>query len=233
MGNQQLMGQVRELRGRGCSPKEIARALGLRPAVVAPLVRAVAAGVRTNEREPGPAEFWVSRGWSRGLAVDGGRRWPDIDDPGDDGVSGLVTVVAAREQRGGSKVSVCVYLVDVYCLGVKDASGPRSVDRRKLPAFIGQFFSAYDAPPLAAPAELARNLVFGAVDYARVLGFEPHPDFGACAGHLGPWAGPSVIGFGCDGMPLFIQGPHDNPAPIMRTLQRSVGQDNFHFLVVA
>ena len=25
--------------------------------------------------------------------------------------------------------------------------------------------------------ELARHLVFGAVDYARGLGFEPHPDF--------------------------------------------------------
>jgi hypothetical protein len=230
MGSQQLTGQVRELRGRGCSPKQIARILGLPPATVAPVVRAVAAEERTDESEPAPAGFWVSPGWSRGLVIEGHRQWRDVDEPGG-GASGLVTVVAAR-QRGGSKVAVCGYLVDVYCLGVKNAFGPSSMDRRKLPAFIGQFFGAYDTPPLAAPAELARDLVFGAVEYARALGFEPAPDFGACAGHLGPWAGPSAIGFGCDGKPLFIQGPHDNPAPILSTLRRSVGQDNFHFLVV-
>lgn len=232
MASQHLTERVRELRGRGCTPKQIARILGLPPATVAPLVRAVAAEERTDEREPAAAGFWVNPGWSRGLAVEGHRQWPDVDDPGDGGASGLVTVVAARE-RGGGKVSVCGYLVDVYCLGVKNAFGPRSVDRRKLAVFLGEFFGAYDAPPLAAPAELARHLVFGAVEYAQALGFDPAPDFEACAGHLGPWAGPSAIRFGRDGKPLFIQGPHDDPAPIMSTLRRSVGQDNFHFLVVA
>lgn len=43
MGSQQLMERARELRERGCSPKQIARVLGMPPATVAPLVRAVAA----------------------------------------------------------------------------------------------------------------------------------------------------------------------------------------------
>jgi hypothetical protein len=232
---QQLKERVRELRGRGCTPKQIARILGVPPATVAPLLRAVAAEGQAGEkhagaRESAATEFWVSPGWSRGLAVGGGRQWPDA--PADDGTSGMVTVAAARE-HGGSKVSFCGYLLDVYCLGVKNALGPRRLDRRKLPALLGEFFSAYDAPPLAAPAELARNLVFGAVEYARALGFGPHPDFEACAGHLGPWVGPSVIRFGCDGKPLFIQGPHDDSGPIIRTLEHSVGQGNFDFMIVA
>lgn len=37
-----LLGRVRELRAAGRSPKQIARALGVRPATVAPLVRTVA-----------------------------------------------------------------------------------------------------------------------------------------------------------------------------------------------
>lgn len=235
MKGQQLTERVRDLRGQGCTPKQIARILGVPPATVVPLVRAVAAEDQATEeragaRESAATQFWVSPGWSRSLAVERGRQWPDV--PVDDGTSGMVTVAAARE-HGGSKVTVCGYLVDTYCLGVKNALGPRRLDRRKLPGFLGEFFSAYHAPPLAAPAELARNLVFGAVEYARALGFEPHPDFEACAGRLGPWAGPSAIRFGCDGKPLFIAGPYDDAGNVIRTLEGSVGQGNFDFMVVA
>jgi len=42
MADDDVMERVRALRQKGCSPKEIARTLGLPPATVAPLVRAVA-----------------------------------------------------------------------------------------------------------------------------------------------------------------------------------------------
>lgn len=51
------------------------------------------------------------------------------------GHSGLVTVLVARD-RGGSTAGVCFYLVDTWCLGVKDAAGPRPVDRWRLGGFI-------------------------------------------------------------------------------------------------
>ena len=99
--------------------------------------------------------------------------------------------------------------------------------------FVHQYFRSYAAPPLAAPVELARHLVFGAIAYARDLGFEPAPGFEAGTSHLGPWDGPSAIGFGCEGKPLFIQGPYDNAAGVMKTLERSTAHGNFDFLVVA
>ncbi len=55
---------------------------------------------------------------------------------------------------------------------------------------------------LPAPLELARQLVFGARDYARELGFEPAKDFAGTIDHLGLWEGPSAIGFGYHGKPL-------------------------------
>jgi hypothetical protein len=73
--------------------------------------------------------------------------------------------------------------------------------------------------------------VFGSLEYAHGLGFEPHPDFEAAKGHLGPWTGPSSITFGKDGMPFYISGPYDNPEPVIRKLERSVGAGNFHILV--
>lgn len=142
-----------------------------------------------------------------------------------------MTVIVANER--GSKVSACAYLVDVYCLGVKNASGPHVLDRRKLPEFVFSRFRSYDDPPLEAPLDLAQQLVFGAIEYARGLGFEPHPDFVPCAGHLGRWEGPSVIGFGYEGKPLFIQGPRDNAAHIIETLEDRAGRDGFHVIATA
>jgi hypothetical protein len=232
MPDPELMERVRALRERGNSPKEIARALRLPPATVAPLIRAVAAERPPTAQAPVIAGCWVSAGWATGLSVHDHPEWPGVDAPGNLGREGLVTVLVAAE-RGGSKVSVCGYLVDVYCLGVKDALGPQGLDRRKLPEFVQKYFRTSDEPPLAAPVDLARHLVFGAVAYARELGFEPHPDFAAAAGHLEPWAGPSAISFGRDGKPFFMQGPYDDAASVMKTLKRSVGKGNFDVVLVA
>src|SRR5664279_3811444 len=86
-------------------------------------------------------------------------------------------------------------------------------------------------PRLAAPLDLAQNLVDSAVEYARTLGFDPAPDFDATKDNLGPWSGQGAITFGRDGKPFFIQGPHDNSAHIVSRLRRSVGPNNFEYLI--
>ena len=143
-----------------------------------------------------------------------------------------MSVLVTREERYG-RVGMCGWLVDVWCLGVKDVVGPRVTDERRAAEFARSYFAASQAPPLQAPVELARHLVFGAVAYARSLGFQPAAGFQATAGQLGAWAGPSAIGLGRHGQPFFVQGPHDNAAAILTTLERSVGRDNFHFLARA
>ena len=231
MESEDLMGRVRALRARGYAPKQIARALGVPPAAVAPLVRAIAAADQAGAGERKLVGCWVSPGWSQGLTVDGHPEWPDVD-AADAGAQGLVSVLVTRQERYG-RVRLCGWLVDVWCLGVKDVVGPRVIDERRAAEFPRSYFAAYQAPPLQAPVELARHLVFGAVAYARSLGFEPAPGFQATAGQLGPWTGPSAISFGHNGKPFFVQGPHDNAAAILTTLERSVGRDNFHFVARA
>jgi hypothetical protein len=105
------------------------------------------------------------------------------------------------------------------------------MDQRELLAFRRSYFAGFDGDPVPAPLELAQHLVLGAVEYARGLGFEPPPDFAATAGQLGDWAGPSDITFGHDGKPFYIQGPYDNPTAVIRTLDRTVGRDNYHYLI--
>jgi hypothetical protein len=42
-----------------------------------------------------------------------------------------------------------------------------------------------------------------------------------------------VIGFGYQGKPLFIQGPEDDAARIIKKLKRKVGRDGFQFFAPA
>src|SRR5918995_1832078 len=154
MDGEELLDRVRALRATGRTPKEIARALGLRPAQVIPLVGDIAAEAHAGASERKLAGCWVSPGWSLGLAVEGHPGWPDVD-TADAEAFGLVSVLVTRQERYG-RVRLCGWLVDVYCLGVKDVIGPRVMDERRAADFHSSFFAAYQARPLEAPPGLAR-----------------------------------------------------------------------------
>ena len=229
MSDQDLLERVRVLRSQGSTPKQVARSLGVPPGEAARLVREVARANAAAAPEPPVLGCWVSPGWRRG--IDAPAEWPDAPVPNGVG-SGLVSVLVTRQARWG-KVSVSTCLVDVYCLGVKDAVPPRVMDDAGLAVFRQTLFRLYEVPAVVAPIEMARELVWGAVSYARDLGFEPHPDFKLVSDHLGAWEPTGVVRFGCDGKPCYTQGPFDDAPLVMRTLARSVGEGNFNFLVSA
>ncbi len=211
------------MRGVGASPREIARSLGVRTAVIAPLVRQVAAEMPAEG--PELVGCWVSPGWSRDLLVHWARGWDDVD-RGDHGPAGMALVLVARAGRH-DRVSVCGYLVDTFCLGVKNTIGPEEMRRRDLPSFVRTYFMAFPAQALRAPIDLAQQIVLGAVTFASGLGFEPHPDFAAVRGHLGAPSGQHAITFGRQGSPMYVAGPYDDPIAVLETLSASVGSDGF------
>lgn len=228
MQSDALLDQVRLLREKGQAPKQIARALGIRPAEATRLVRMAAA--QAPATETALVGCWISPTWSTGLGLGDQPDWPVDENPAV-GTDGLVSVLVARRHKF-DKVAVCGYLADVYCLGVKNALGPEIMDDLGLHQFVRAFFDGYHDDPVEAPIELARELVFGSADYARGLGFEPHPDFEATKGYLGPWTGQSTITFGKDGKPFYISGPHDDVAPVIRTLDNAVGKGNYDYVAV-
>lgn len=210
------LARLRELRAAGSSPKQIARTLGVRPAVVAPLIRKIAQEQADAQTEPPVVGCWVSPGWSDGLTVHDHDDWPDPM-PSSPATGGLASVLVARRDRP-RRVSVCGYLVDVYFLGVKDVLGPRLMKEDDLPTFRRQYFDAFDDDGVEVPLELARHLVWGAVDFARGFGLAPAREFAAAAAHLGEWNGSSDITFGRDGEPLYVEGPFDDTARIVSAL---------------
>jgi hypothetical protein len=149
---------------------------------------------------------------------------------------GLGWICLSRELPNGG-VAYAIFLVDRYCLGVKDAmSGIVSrfdYDAEIMQKMKGSFRSREIAPPTA------RRFVESAVAYARGLGFPPHPDYQRAKlifGTIDPAEATEDLEFGRDGKPLFIAGPNDGVArcrQILATLERSCGPDGSHFVVPA
>lgn len=220
--------EIEALRAQGVTPKAIARRLGLRPAEVTVALQRIAARKAELAGPPEVVGCWVNEGWSTGLGFpDPISQWSRYDVRA--GISafpgGFAQVLVARKGRH-QDVVVCGYLVDVWCLGVKDTLGPMTMKLDELKAFGPRYFSKFDAAG-PVPLEVAQGIVFGGVAYARRLGFAPHPDFSKTEAHLGIPDAPSAIVFGRNGRPDYISGPNDDPVRVLATLRRAVGNGNF------
>lgn len=224
--DEHLAGKAGTLRAQGMAPKAIARTLGVS---VTDVVAAL------NEAAPtfaaGEPQCWVSAGWSFGLGLDAAPGWTAYDRPSADAERGsLVAVLAARHREHASKAQVVGFLLDVWCLGVKNAHPADAMSHTEVAEYRQQYFHIFESY-LQVPAALARDLVFGSAAYARSLGFEPHEDFQAAAAVLGEPGGPSPIRFGRDGEPFYMDGPYDDPQNVLRTLKKAVGDGNFGYVL--
>lgn len=148
--------------------------------------------------------------------------------------SGIAPVMIARKQSDG-RILYGVYMIDLYCLGIKDCYTRTDVSpaqfERDLPQMCAQ-------EPEACPVEFAHELIYGAMEYAKGYGFDPNPEFKGSLGDrvldpLDAHPRTNEIEFGKDGKPFFVAGPYDDERKINRvlnTLQRSAGEGNFHYL---
>jgi len=146
--------------------------------------------------------------------------------------TGLAVIVLARRQPNGN-LAFASYLVDYYCLGLKDTACYANIPPRQFQQdYLSRFFP--DVPPRDISPALAHELIHGSVEYAAQFGFQPHRDFKHSKSLLDP---PDLhprsgkVKFGKEGKPFFVAGPHDNVAAITRQLSRSAGEGNYHFLM--
>ncbi|HEY3969832.1 MAG TPA: hypothetical protein VGL79_00405 [Solirubrobacteraceae bacterium] len=233
ISDERLLDRVRELRAQRYTPAEIARVLSLSKSDTARLVRLVATESAAGTAGAGTAgeqvRCWVNPGWRHRLGIDGHDHWPDdAGAPSEAGDSGVAVVVVATPV-GNGRLEMCCFLVDTWCLGAKNAMGPKRMRTRELEAIRRRCYAPWCSDGIAVPLELAQHLVLGAVEFARGLGFEPHRDFRRARPALGSWAGPSAITFGMDGKPHYLNGPYDDPQRVLRTLERTVGRDGFDY----
>ena len=139
---------------------------------------------------------------------------------------GLATILISRKQPNNNLV-FGVYLVDIYCLGLKDTLYKADISLQDYEGGIKGTLRK-KSEYIECDIDLAHQIIYGAIEFARELGFEPHKDFKSSRYIL---EGPtekyysSDLEFGKNGEPYYIAGPDDNVDYGMRKLSEK-GSDS-------
>jgi hypothetical protein len=144
--------------------------------------------------------------------------------------AGIGEVLIGRRLNNGN-VAFGVFLVDMYCLGVKNAFANILPLEEYQDRLYDRLADRSEMIPLKP--EAARKLVEGAVQYAADLGFSPHADYYKAKAIFGDISAESCheeFRYGQDGQPVFANGPFDDMARchyIINTLTDRLGPDGF------
>lgn len=145
--------------------------------------------------------------------------------------NGVVVCIIIRKQPSGL-FSFASFVVDRFCLGIKDAMANCNYSKIQIDDLLARM-SPFGVLK-EVPAAYFHNLVYGALDYAEDLGFSPNESFDIAEHLLDPDLadeGIDDIEFGYNGKPLYIQGPFDDANRIIKTLNSTVGEGNYEFVV--
>jgi Domain of unknown function (DUF1841) len=146
--------------------------------------------------------------------------------------AGLGMVILTRK-TGGDRFATASFLVDVYCLGVKNVLF-RETDETEMKFFLETVEAG--APLAHVDPPYARKLLRDAVAYAQSLGLAPHADYAAVEplfADVAPDACDAQFQFGCEGKPRYIPGPFESPTQVRRRLDllhRRLGAGGFDFV---
>jgi hypothetical protein len=91
-------------------------------------------------------------------------------------VGGLGMVLVTRT-TGYKRFVVCSYLVDYWCLGLKNTMGEKKLNDIKYQQFLKMAYQGFPDGYQEITLQQAQAIVYGAVNYATELGFKPHKDF--------------------------------------------------------
>lgn len=143
--------------------------------------------------------------------------------------TGIGNLLIARRAPGG-RIVVGAFLVDVFCLGVKDAFWKETsqTDYEAMVERVEQRSRLLEISP-----ERFSKLVYQSVDYAQSVGLPPHPDFHSTR-HILDGIDPSLcvdeFEFGQKGKPYYIRGPSESLAKA-RAIASRVNAAGGHYII--
>ena len=155
--------------------------------------------------------------------------------PDDLFTAGIGELVVARRTPSGD-IAMSAFVLDVFCLGVKDAMfgvmPEYDYEQKIKQRMTGSGDQTFEKLHQAS----AKKLLDGLINFAKELGFTPHPDYKNAYdlfGDIDAGASPVKYIYGRDGRPFYINGPYESQADIMRiikTLTKSCGPEGFDTL---
>lgn len=140
---------------------------------------------------------------------------------------GLGTIVLAR---GTHDVAFGSFLVDVFCLGIKNVMFA-SLDGETFERTVSTMEVA--SPLVPVEPSHARKLLRDLTAWSRSIGFAPHREFAVVEplfGDVSADASDAVFHFGRDGKPFYIPGPSDSLPVVQRRiahLRSTLGDEGF------
>ena len=140
---------------------------------------------------------------------------------------GIGHIVISRTKNNG-EIIVGMYMVDFWCLGLKDTFF-NILEADEYGTMIDQVSAELQL--IEADPTYIFNLVYGAIEYAEDIGFNPHKDFSITEYIL-----PNVesieymdIEFGYEGRPHYVAGPDDHIGKILSQLNKQLGEGNYEY----
>jgi len=147
----------------------------------------------------------------------------------------LCDIFIIRQHVNGN-VTVCMYLVDLLCLGVKDTFFHFNIPYRDIERMTSRAETGSDF--IEVPYELAHNILFAGLEFAEEYGFKPHKDFTSITSYFLEDDDENIpfIDIECgddDGIPLYVNAGYETPAragQIITQLRNTAGEGNFHYI---
>lgn len=166
--------------------------------------------IRTKARSLPIYKCWINNNWKE---------------------QGMANVIVSRIQSNGN-FTFAVYLVDLFCLGIKDTFFNINMEKQMFDNCVRNFDDANQM--IEIDYVLAHNIIYASIEYAEDLGFYPHQDFIFTSKYIIEEDTEDFeyieIECGDNGRPHFVMSDFYNNAQtkaIINQLDKSVGSGNF------
>mgnify|MGYP005842887197 CR=1 FL=1 len=153
------------------------------------------------------------------------KKWQEI---------GKTQIIVSRKHVNGN-ISFCFYLVDLFCLGVKDTFFQFNTDESDLIENISNEYESVEYEEISYT--LAHNIIFSAIEFAKEYDFQPHKDFIRTTKFFLEEDDDAIelidIECGKDGKPLYIDDGEDKAQAkrILAQLKKTAGQGNYDYIL--
>ena len=141
--------------------------------------------------------------------------------------SGLADIIISRQHKSGN-YTMGVYLVDMYCLGVKDTFYKYNISQRE----YAELKESYPFEPVTYNE--AHNIIYGAIAYAEDLRIDPCYDFNVTQYIMEEDLEDIPLieyEFGKNGKPFLVVSSKRDKNLYVSILNKSIGKGNFDFML--
>ncbi len=143
---------------------------------------------------------------------------------------GVAHIAIQRQHNNGTKTT-CTYLVDLFCMGVRDSAYLFKKNDGATNNWLDDFYKDLEIEDCSY--DLAHNIIFGGLSFAESLGLRPHKKFATTSFFLNEDTDdiPFIdVDFGVKTTPLLVLYKGETGLSETTILKKSIGINNFYVL---